>query len=515
MKTSLYKFAKILTLVFAGLSIALPLSPARLQAASALPRTGASGRSQAPKYIFFFIGDGMSISQVRMAEAALHAPGFKEQYAGATLRPLKQDKLYMSSMTATGMATTHAENRFITGSAAAATALATGQKTTINTISMNGDRTRNLETIAEMSKKKGMKVGIITSVSIDHATPACFYAHVQDRNYYEAIGEQLVKTGFDYFGGGTVRFNKYKNKTLEQFKQMAAAEGYTYVNTRKEFDALNAKSGKVIASIKMLDTYTGDGGALPYNIDLSTLPSADDRISLADFTKKGVELLYGKKGFFMMVEGGKIDWTCHANDAVSGVYETIAFDEAVGVAVDFYKAHPDETLIIVTGDHECGGLTLGYAATHYETAFNYLSCQNTSFIAFSDKVKSWRKIPDFGFEQALAALKESFGLGDAQKGLALSESETRRLHEAFDRSMKKEGTLSKEEAYLKYGSYDPFTVTATHILANRAGLNWASYSHTAVPVAVFATGRGSEVFNGYYDNTDIPKRIMKVARLNP
>ena len=145
---------------------------------------GAAANGQAPKYIFYFVGDGMSQPQITMAEKAISEPGFREQFNKQTCGIYNHDgsALNLRKFPSVGLATTNAENRFITCSAAAATALATGNKTTINTISMNGDRTANLESIAEKAKKAGMKVGVVTSVSIDHATPACFYAHVEDRN---------------------------------------------------------------------------------------------------------------------------------------------------------------------------------------------------------------------------------------------------------------------------------------------------------------------------------------------
>ncbi|MDD4141642.1 MAG: alkaline phosphatase [Bacteroidales bacterium] len=468
---------------------------------------------ETPKYIFFFIGDGMSISQIRLAEAALSEDNFRADYSKETGRPLLQTTLTIRKMTATGMATTNAENRFITGSAAAATALATGHKTTINTISMNGARTAALETIAEKAKKKGMKVAVITSVSIDHATPACFYAHTEDRNNYEIIGEQLINSNFDYFAGGSVKHNKYKNKTFDEYKTMAAEKGYKYVNTRSEFDALDKNSGKVIATIKMLDNYFNDGSSLPYNIDLDDVKSVDDVISLAEFTQKGIDMLENKNGFFMMVEGGKIDWTCHANDAVTGVYEIIAFDEAISKAFEFYKKHPKETLIVVTGDHECGGLALGYAGTHYETSFDILANQKLSFMELNDLVAEWRKGGVISFDEAMKIVKAYFGLGDEAKGLKLNGSEIKRLQIAFAQSMKKGEEMTNEEKYLNYGGYEPFTVTVTHILNNKAGIDWTSYSHTAVPVPVFSIGAGSDVFNGYYDNTDIPKKIMELGNI--
>lgn len=468
-----------------------------------------------PKYIFFFIGDGMALPQVRMAEAAISEQEFREGYTKATGSVLDRQSLNIRRLTATGMATNFAENRFITCSAAAGTALATGSKTTLNTISMNGDRTENLVTIAEKAKSTGKKVGILTSVSIDHATPACFYAHTKDRNNFEIIGEQLLSSGFDYFAGGFVRHDTYRKKTKEQYIQMVKDSGYLFVQSRDEFEALNSGSGKVFATIANMDSLNRDEMSLPYNIDLDIQTTEDDKISLAEFTRKGIELLDNEEGFFMMVEGGKIDWVGHANDVVSNVYETVAFDDALGVALEFYDQHPEETLIVVTGDHETGGLTLGFAATNYETSFDLLVEQNISFQRFSREVREWSKAGNMTFETAMVSIQDAFGLGDTTAGLKLSDYEINRLKDAFELSMNPRGSkISYQERSTLYGSYDPLTVTATHILSNKAGIGWTTFSHTGLPVSVFAIGQGEELFNGYYDNTDVAKSIMQIGGYN-
>jgi len=472
-----------------------------------------------PKYVFYFIGDGMSQPQITMAEKAINDDGFLSQFNTQTCNIYNVQKGYslnVKRLTNSGMATTNAENRFITCSAAAATALATGHKTTINTISKNGDRTENLKAVTEMARDKGMKVGVITSVSIDHATPACFYAHCDDRNNYEEIGHWLLKSNFDFFGGGNVRWNDYKDMTKEQFFDSLKLKGYTIATDLQSFNALNNKTGKIFTTIPKNMEKVHDGSSLPYNIDLDIQSSDDNRLVLRDFVKKAVECLYNEdKGFFIMTEGGKIDWTDHANDAVANVYETIAFDHAVGVALEFYQQHPDETLIVFTGDHECGGLTLGFAGTHYESAFNLMKNQTISYQEFSDQDKKFfEKKPSF--EETLEWIKQNFGLGDPDV-LPLSDYELKRLRTAYDEVNrfleKKESALSKEERYLYYGNYDYLCVTATHILDNKAGVDWASYSHTALPVPIYSIGHGSELLNGYIDNTDIPNTIMKVVGL--
>ncbi|RZB30016.1 MAG: alkaline phosphatase [Desulfobacteraceae bacterium Eth-SRB1] len=448
------------------------------------------------KYTFFFIGDGMAMSQRTAAE----------MYMSSKEKGSKKVLLLMNQFPAQGMTTTHAANRFITGSAAAGTALACGIKTNINYISVDPDF-KTVKTMAEMAKEKGMKVGIVSSVSIDHATPASFYAHQPTRKMYHEIGMDLAKSGFDYFAGGGLKdpTGKKSKKPLGDTLRVAKKNGYRIVENRRKFMALTKRSGKVIAFNKNLP----DGKALPYHMD-----NTSEDITLAEFTKKGIELLDNSKGFFMMVEGGKIDWACHANDAVASIKDTLAFDEAIGVAYDFYEKHPDETLIVVTGDHECGGLTLGFAGTAYASHFDILKNQKVSFKVFTNKIMAEYKKAHAGkaqFEDMIPILKKYFGLEAAGKGqLALKDYELAELRRAFIQSMA-EVKINKGTAdYLLYGGYDPFTVKITHVLNRKAGLAWTSYSHTGVPVLTSAIGVGAETFNGYYDNTDVAKKLMAV-----
>jgi len=467
-----------------------------------------------PKYVFFFIGDGMSSSQINITEAALN----NEEFALKTASDVGIGSLNIQKFPVTGMQTTHAEDRYITGSAASATALATGYKTTINTVSMNGDKTEDLKTMAEMAKEQGKKVGIISSVSIDHATPACFYAHTSHRNNYYSIGQDLVASGFDYFAGGGVRWNKYDSdgevsglsEDINLFLDKATEAGYTYVNTKTAFESLTQESGKVIATLEKFKTsVSSNSAALPYTLDLEAETNENNKITLSDFTKKGIDILENEEGFFMMVEAGKIDWACHANDVVSSAQNTIEFDKAIGHAIDFYKNHPEETLIIVTGDHETGGLTLGFASTGYNTAFDLLINQKVSYEAFTEIVYGWDDSKTFA--EALTDAETYFGLGNEDKGLALSDFELGLLEDAFNRTMTGESTHEPEELSVIYGYYDPFTVTITHLLNQKAGINWGTYSHTGVPVPVFAMGQGQYNFSGYYDNTDVAQKIMEIA----
>lgn len=462
---------------------------------SALPAGAATKcyNGKPAKYIFFFIGDGMGLPQKAAAE----------QYLGK--------RLLMDEFPAQGITTTHAADRFITGSAASSTALCTGQKTNIGMVGMAPDQ-KKVKTIAEMAKEKGMKVGIISSVSIDHATPAAFYAHVPARGQYYDIDVALAQSGFDFFGGGGLKDPANKKKNATNYKgdalELAKKAGYKVVTDRETFMNLDKSAGKVLA----WNAWLQDSQAMPYVMDMTK-----DDITLPEFTKKAVELLDNEKGFFIMVEGGKIDWACHANDATASIINTVSFDESVRVAYEFYKKHPDETLIVTTGDHECGGLTLGFAGTKYESYFNVLKNQKVSFQKFTDEI-----VKDFkgDFAEMKSLITRYFGLkfeGDPASDLLVLEGYQKKdIENAFNRSMQGEKERSENpETYLLYGEYDPLTVTLTHILNQKAGLAWTSYKHTGVPVGTSAVGVGADTFNGYYDNTDVATKIMAVMGITP
>lgn len=477
-----------------------------------------------PKYVFFFIGDGMASPQIHATEAYLAALAEDDIVPGG----VKANKLIMSEFPVQGMQMSYANNRFITGSAAAGTALACGMKTNIGVISMDPAATVPYTSLAEAAKAKGMKVGIVSSVSIDHATPAVFYAHEASRNNYEEIGEWLLNSDFDYFAGGGFRVNKYKSDTYAgrsneeryaKVEETAMANGFTFANTRAEFDALNRRTGRTIA----INPYLDSSNAIPYALNRMNGEDYDGSITLAEFTEKGIELMKkNRRGFFMMVEGGKIDWACHANDARAAIEDTIAFDDAVGVAVSFARRHPFETLIVVTGDHECGGMTLGFAGTAYETYYEKMGAQTIAYDDFDGKVlaayKDEHNPPPADIDADMwQIIFDIYGMDGA--GLSgdtdddLTAYEISLLEDAFDKTMTDQNENTGEENNLLYGYYEPLSVTLTHLLNRKSGLDWTSYSHTAVPVPVLAMGVGSQRFDGYYDNTDVAKKIAKIMKV--
>ena len=472
------------------------------------------------KYIFLFIGDGMGVAQRNAAELFLAAT------AGANARP-EETKLVMNTFPVQGMNTTYDLTSVIPDSASTGTALSTGYKTKSGVVGMDASGTNVYKSIAEMAKEHGMKVGVISSVSIDHATPAAFYAHQPSRGNYYEISMELANSDFDYFAGGPPK--RPTGNDGEQPDAIAAAKdnGFTIVNTRKDFEKLEPGVGSVWA----MSPYPADGNALYYELDRP----ADD-ISLVEYVAKGIELLDNPDGFFMIVEGGKIDWACHANDAGAAIHDTLVFDQAIREAIEFYEQHPDETLIVVTGDHETGGMTIGFAGTKYSAFFDKIERQTMSYVAFSELLNEYKEThtaADAKFEDVMPWIEEAFGLkvlpseerealqaradeGDEEAarelGLVLTDLELAVLQEAFISSMLGEEERSQDDyTYLLYGGYEPLAVKLTTILNQKAGISWTSYSHTGIPVQTSALGVGQEMFSGYYDQTDVNHSMVTVA----
>ena len=471
---------------------------------------------KAPKYVFLFIGDGMSYPQIQATSDYLGALTDEDYWQAA---PSLDDNggaildgpqyLNFMGFAAAGSAVTYDSNSFCPDSASTATSIATGHKTYSGTIGVDETASQEYATIAEQLKaQKGWEIGIISSVTINHATPAAFYAHQASRNDYYEIGLDLIDSGFDYFAGAG--FSKPTGPDGDQtdLYQLVEEAGYTVARTQAEVEGITADTEKVF----IVDEYVASDDAFNYEIDRT-----EDMLSLADYVQKGIEVLENDNGFFMMCEGGKIDWACHANDAASSIHDTMALADAVQVAIDFAAEHPEETLILVTGDHETGGMTIGFAGTDYDTYLDLLENQKVSFTKFDTDYVAAYKENKTSFADVMKDVTELFGLKlEGEKGdkLVLTDYELEQLQAAYEKSIN--GTAASEyeqEETILYGGYEPLTVTITHIINNKSGISFTSYSHTGLPVAVFADGVGAEVFNGYYDNTDIYNKLAKMLEI--
>ena len=446
-----------------------------------------------PKYVFLFIGDGMSTPQRMIADEFSRALG--------------RGQLVINTLPVHATTRTCSANSLVTDSAAAATAIACGERTNNGRIGVNADASKRLVSLAEVARDNGKKIGIVTSVTINHATPAGFYGHRKRRSEYYAIGLDLIASKFDYFGGGGVA--KHNDKTAPEYKgdiyDLAAKAGYKVVGTKEELLALKPGCGKVLA-------YGDKDTILPFAIDRKK--DNDPIPTLAEFTAKGIELLQdGPNGFFMMVEGGAIDYAGHANDASTNLHEVIAFDMAVEVAVAFARKHPGETLIVVTGDHETGGMTMGFAGTGYALYVDRLINQTCSAQKFMVKIGEMKKKnPELSFDQVRGLLTESFGFkfsGNIKKDpMVLTAKETAALKAAFDAIPAFQSGKAAEENFKK--KVLAFGLEAKRVISGKAGVGWTSGAHTGLPVLTTSMGAKADLFHGFINNFDISAKMKSI-----
>lgn len=453
-----------------------------------------SGYAQQAKYVFYFIGDGMGVNQVQGTEL----------YRGELEGKIGITPIWFTQFPYATTATTFSATNGVTDSAAAGTALATGNKTQNGTIGMKQDLQTEVSSVAVWAKNKGCRVGVTTSVSVDHATPAAFYAHDPSRGSYYKIGTDLYKAGFDFYAGSDfIDPNNKDNKdgNSENLYTMTEKNGYTIARGYKDYLKKCKKADKMIL-FQSEKASEKDRTAIPYAIDRTK-----DDLTLADITRSAINFLSKdlSKGFFLMVEGGKIDWACHSNDAATAFHEVADMDEAVKVAYEFYSQHPDETLIVVTADHETGGFVLGTGA--YKLNLQVLKNQKVSESGFTRILNELRKKynNNVSWEKVQQALKENFGFWDKVK---LNEKQEERLLAKYNNTFKgKEAKLEKSE----YAQDEPLAAEAKRIIDEIALVGWTSGGHSAGYVPVFAIGAGADLFQGRIDNTEIPIKIAKAA----
>ena len=453
-----------------------------------------SASAQQAKYVFYFIGDGMGVNQVLGTEMYL-----SELKGEIGVTPL----LFTQFPYAT-TATTFSATNGVTDSAAAGTALATGKKTKNGALGVTKDSER-VNSVASWAKENGYRVGVSTSVSIDHATPAAFYAHQDKRSAAYQIGLDLIETNFDFYAGSDfVDANNAQakdGKTYESLYSLAEKAGFTIARGYKDYQKKAKKADKMIL-FQTEKASQKNNGSIPYAIDRKK-----GDMSLAEITRAGINFLSKdlSKGFFLMVEGGKIDWAGHANDAATNFREVIDMDEAIKVAYEFYSQHPDETLIVVTADHETGGISIGNGS--YNLNLQALKSQKMSEEEFTLLVNGLRakyknQVP---WEAIQKALKENFGFWDSVK---LSEKQEARLKAIYDKSF---GNQPVDLEKTLYSQSEPISSEAKRILNSIANVGWISGGHSAGYVPVFAIGANAHLFQERIDNTEIPEKIAKAA----
>ncbi|RPE02455.1 alkaline phosphatase [Paenibacillus polymyxa] len=407
--------------------------------------------------------------------------------ATALARWYKGSSLTLDSM-ASGMVRTHSADAPIADSAPAGTAFATGHKSHTGYVGVlpdeatmpgqqpiaAGDAKKPVASILEASKLAGKSTGIIATSEIMHATPADFTAHYPDRKNYDALSMQQAYNGVDVVLGGGGKFlepagRKDGQDLIAQIKD----QGYDFVTTPEGLK--NSTSSKLWGSFSP--------EALAYDLDRD----ASKEPSLAEMTTKAIDVLSkNDKGFFLMVEGSKVDWAAHANDPTGIISDVLSFDDAVKFALDYAKQNQNTVVVAVT-DHGNGGLTIGSS----DTTSNY---DKTPLASFIDPLKK-AKLTGEGLESKLNAdrsnikevLSTYFGITD------LSDEEVKTIKDA------KEGSMN---------------YAVGPIISKRANIGWTTGGHTGGDVVLYTYAPNGDRPSGVIDNTDVNKYMTRVLGLD-
>ncbi|OGV34385.1 MAG: hypothetical protein A2020_04915 [Lentisphaerae bacterium GWF2_45_14] len=421
--------------------------------------------AESAKYIFLMIGDGMGVNQRKATEKYLNASG----------KGLVMEKFPYSGLTVTDSLSG------VTDSAAGGTAIACGFKTKNGMLGILPDG-KHLQSIAEYAKDKGMKIGIITSDHINGATPAAFYAHADARKRYSETASFMPQSEFDFFAGNKILTDKQENDSTRAL----AEKGYKIIRDFKDLNVSEKGKSFLITS-------------MPLAIDEKN----NDGVRLKDILGKAIEILDNEKGFFIMLEGAKIDWSGHNNDLASGAKELVDFDNAVKTAYEFYQKNPSDTLIVVTADHETGGLQLSDNISKLPDSVNSQKCSKLTMHAVLEKYKKEKK----SFEDVLKKLEEFFDLKD------LNDSEMTSVRQAYNIYMdNKVEDKRPEEVKKMYGNKNPLIYVCSKMADEKGGYKWTLPNHSMAKVKTSAVGVGAELFNQEMDNTQIPANIKKIMK---
>lgn len=446
------------------------------------------------KYVFLFIGDGASYAQRRLTELA------------------QRDRLFINTLPIQGASTAAALHSNLADTAASAAALASGKLGQENMVAMLSEDEPVLPLITSVAAQNGYAVGLVSDVSLDSVVPASFYAHSAKKQSYYDIAVQAKDSQISLMMGQT--FKRQKAFKKEDLGVILKKSGYKQISSLKEQE--NLPAGKVIASFKKI----------PFAIDAK--PKSP---SLAFFVEKAINQLQNEKGFLLIAVAGKMNQAAEMHDTATMIREINAFDQAVKKAYEFYEQHPQETLIVVAGTVETGGMTLGIDNSA-DLDTEIFKNQKISTEAFKSAINRFRKRRPVGatVENFMPQIEKNFGLkilsknqkADLKKLAAngdekakedlkmnLDSSELALLREAFRYSMTEPSKRPKNEAYLnKYEKYDPLQIAVSAILAKRAGVGYSTFGQTAVPMPVSAVGNGAFLFMGNYPQTALFSKIL-------
>ena len=395
--------------------------------------------------------------------------------------------------------TNYSTSNLVTDSAAAGTALASGVKTANAHIGVDVEGNK-LRTLADVASELGYKVGLVTNVGINHATPSCFYGHTSDRFGFPALVDDYIASDVAFIAGSTImdmksgpEDPKYEKVTTAQLAERIRNAG---IHLTLDIEEAANTSGKRVALV----ANDKENKHVPYVLDRR---EGDDYHTLLNHSKAALSYLQreAKDGFFLMIEGGKLDYAAHEQDAVATFYEVREFAQAVQLALDFAEQHPDETLIVVTADHETGGMSLGW--DHYEIRMNMLLEQRSSAVQLTKTMQKMRAEGKREWKDYKQLFSDEFGLWSL---VPVTPEEEKLLKDDFYNIFLKYGPMVDG----LYNKSEFIVYHAIGILNRHASIEWTSLYHTGMYTPLFTKGVGEKRFLECRDQTEIPKTIARL-----
>ncbi len=442
-----------------------------------------------PKYVFYFIGDGMSFNHILGTEQFFAVKEGKSEI----------ERLNFSKFATRNFVTNYSMSHPVTDSAAAGTALATGCKTANACIGVD-IHDNELRSILDVASEEGYMIGLVTNVGINHATPSCFYGHTSDRFGFPKLVNDYIASDVSFIAGSTImdmksgpEDAKYEKVTTAQLAERVRNAGILLTRDIEEAAKTSGKRVALVANDK-------ENKHVPYVLDRR---EGDDYHTLINHSKAALEYLTreAKDGFFLMIEGGKLDYAAHEQDAVATFYEVREFAQAVQLALDFAAQHPDETLIVVTADHETGGMSLGW--DHYEIRMNLLLEQKSSAVQLTKTMQKMRAEGKRDWKDYKQLLSDEFGLWSL---VPVTAEEEKLLKDDFYNIFLKYGPMVDG----LYNKSEFIVYHAMGILNRHASIEWTSMYHTGMYTPIFTKGLGEKKFLDCRDQTDIPKTIARL-----
>lgn len=450
-----------------GAALGLGLAGTPLRATAATGSRGGLGKGR-PRNLILLVSDGMSHGTLAMADQYLTVQSGKRSH---------WMKLYENHSVARALMEMASQNSIIPDSAAASSSWGCGVRVPNGRINVDVDGVEH-QPVLQIAREQGLSAGLVTTATVTHATPAGFAANGESRNSEELFANQYLDRGYEVILGGGKRI--MMQDLREDGRDMLgafAADGYEVVYDRSGLAAAKG-SGKILGLFS--------DGHLPYEVDRLHQPGLEAAVpSLAEMTRAALEILSANEnGFIVQVEAARVDHAAHNNDPAGLVFDQIALDEALGVAMDFYREHPD-TLVIVTSDHGNANPGLLSGVGLGEQTLGRLANYRSSFGPLLEGHESW---PDLGVE----AVRERIY---AQTMTEISEREAQLLIDRIAGDW--------EAPFNAFSGLNRVPSVLGQILANSLHIGWAGRTHTSDFVELVAVGPGSGMVRPWVRNTDL------------